>query len=165
MHPGRFAGGFPKTPLTHPWGLSHKIPLVRVSERLLRSALVASGGSFLSALGSQEARKNAIVFGLLGPHRMSVQQASQEGPCEAVPRDGFTTFAEHSSCAARGLPYEAAKSLALPGTTATLCRWHRFRSEEHTSELQSLLCPCAAFCENGPRPRQRSQRSNPLRRF
>ena len=39
---------------------------------------------------------------------MSVQQASQEGPCEAVPRDGFTTVAEHSSCAARELSYEVA---------------------------------------------------------
>src|SRR5690625_7607157 len=44
---------------------------------------------------------------------MSVQQASQEGPCEAVPTDGFTTFAEHSSCAARELAYEAAVRLAV----------------------------------------------------
>src|SRR5690625_6204541 len=41
---------------------------------------------------------------------MSVQQASQEGPCEAVPRDGFTTVAEHSSRADRDLPYEAIRS-------------------------------------------------------
>src|SRR5690625_6072970 len=69
-------------------------------------------------------KKIAVARDLLGPCRMSVQQASQEGPCEAVPTDGFTTVAEHSSCAARGLAYEA-------------------RSEEHTSELQSrghLVC-------------------------
>src|SRR5690625_3974309 len=59
--------------------------------------------------GLEELRR----LGLLGPGRMSVQQASQEGPCEAVPTDGFTTFAEHSSCAARELAYEAAVRLAV----------------------------------------------------
>src|SRR5690625_6053167 len=64
VNPSRFAGGFSKTPWTgpcalpalrdtprvhasRPWGLSHKIPLVRVSESLLRSALVAFSASFL----------------------------------------------------------------------------------------------------------------------
>src|SRR5690625_468834 len=46
-NPSRFAGGFSKTPCTRPWGLSHKIPLVRVSKSLLRSAFVAASTSFL----------------------------------------------------------------------------------------------------------------------
>src|SRR5690625_7285753 len=47
MDPRRFAEGFSKTPWTHPWGLSHKIPLVRVSKSLLRITLVAPRTSFL----------------------------------------------------------------------------------------------------------------------
>src|SRR5690625_5998537 len=47
MDPRRFAEGFSKTPWTHPWGLSHKIPLVRVSKSLLRITLVAARTSFL----------------------------------------------------------------------------------------------------------------------
>src|SRR5690625_191542 len=109
VHPSRFAGGFSKTPWTHPWGLSHKIPLVRVSKSLLRSAFVAGRISFFSKSSFPYiVKKNAITSPLPVPYRKSGQQASQEGPCEAVPRDGFTTFADHSSYAARGRPYEAA---------------------------------------------------------
>src|SRR5690625_2580080 len=109
MDPRRFAEGFSKTPWTHPWGLSHKIPLVRVSKSLLRITLVAARTSFLFKNAPLiKGQEECLYSGLLGPCRRSVQQASQEGPCEAVPRDGFTTVAEHSSCADRGLPYAAA---------------------------------------------------------
>src|SRR5690625_1199142 len=112
MDPRRFAEGFSKTPWTHPWGLSHKIPLVRVSKSLLRSDLVAASTSIFSRR-VRRSWEECHRLGLLGPGRMSVQQASQEGPCEAVPTDGFTTFAEHSSCAARELAYEAAVRFAV----------------------------------------------------
>src|SRR5690625_510937 len=59
MNPSRFAGGFWKQPWTHPWGLSHKIPLVRVSKSLQRSAFVAASASLLF-------RKNAIRWDCQG---------------------------------------------------------------------------------------------------
>src|SRR5690625_7315579 len=49
---------------------------------------------------------------------MSVQQASQEGPCEAVPTDGFTTFAEYSSCAAPGAYLRSSRAVDLFRTAA-----------------------------------------------
>src|SRR5690625_7976707 len=51
---------------------------------------------------------------------MSVQQGAPEGSCEAVPTDGFTTVAEHSSCAARGLAYDARGQLFYSGQQCTV---------------------------------------------
>src|SRR5690625_1382350 len=62
---------------------------------------------FLFTPPSDEGQKDRHPWRLLGPCRKNAQQASQEGPCEAAPRDGFTAFAEHSSCTARELTYEA----------------------------------------------------------
>src|SRR5690554_5305134 len=69
-NPSRFAGGFSKTPWTHPWGLSHKIPLVRVSKSLLRTAFVAASTSFLSRrvlVRGREKCRHSGLLSLCGP--------------------------------------------------------------------------------------------------
>src|SRR5690625_7688755 len=69
---------------------------------------------------------------------MSVQQASQEGPCEAVPTDGFTTFAEYSSCAAPGAYLRSSRAVDLFRTAArpVTIFW---RSLMDTQHLQAFV--------------------------
>src|SRR5690625_6231196 len=69
---------------------------------------------------------------------MSVQQASQEGPCEAVPTDGFMTFAEYSSCAAPGAYLRSSRAVDLFRTAArpVTIFW---RSLMDTQHLQAFV--------------------------
>src|SRR5690625_5199431 len=62
-----------------------------------------------------------------GPCGVRGQQASQEGPCEAVPRDGFTTVADPSSCAARELPYGAPTRRSIRNNIAIAACFKRRR--------------------------------------
>src|SRR5690625_250215 len=77
-------------------------------------------------------------LGSRGPCRMSVQQASQEVPCEAVPTDGFTTFAEYSSCAAPGAYLRSSRAVDLFRTAArpVTIFW---RSLMDTQHLQAFV--------------------------
>src|SRR5690625_5630164 len=83
---------------------------------------------------------------------MSVQQASQEGPCEAVPTDGFTTFAEYSSCAAPGAYLRSSRAVDLFRTAArpVTIFW---RSLMDTQHLQAFLAVAGtgAFSAAGQR--------------
>src|SRR5690625_7842651 len=94
---------------------------------------------------------------------MSVQQASQEGPCEAVPTDGFTTFAEYSSCAAPGAYLRSSRAVDLFRTAArpVTIFW---RSLMDTQHLQAFVAVAgtgsfSAACPRLPSPPRALRRS------
>src|SRR5690625_6011951 len=122
MDPRRFAEGFSKTPWTHPWGLSHKIPLVRVSKSLLRITLVAARTSFLfKSAPLLRGRKSASIRDYWG-------------------RAGGVFSKPHKRDLVRQSPGMGSRRLL---NTPPVRTGGYLRSEEHTSELQSrghLVC-------------------------
>src|SRR5690625_5756802 len=132
MNPSRFAGGFSKTPWTHPWGLSHKIPLVRVSKRLQRSAFVAASASLLF-------RKNAIRWDCQGRAGRVFSKPHKRDLVRQSPGMGSRRLLNT-------LPVRTGGSLTKLRLQLLECSHGsavQRRSEEHTSELQSrghLVC-------------------------
>src|SRR5690554_1000909 len=87
-NPSRVAGGFSKTPWTPPWGLSHKIPLVRVSKSLPRNAFVAASTSFLSRCVLVRGQEKYRHSGLPRPCRMSGSASLTRGILWGSPQGG-----------------------------------------------------------------------------